>query len=312
MSSGAFAKLLIGFQTDISTIATEGFILFVNTSGLNYSKNQILPQTIRGNLNPVEPSDGNKNVAGQIVVPVDSIAFYYLLKAAFGDATQTGSGPYTHTFKLGNTRPYLTFEVQYTDLDTVKYFQYTGCKINGIQIKGGEDAELLATFDVVGAERSVENTSFHAAASTLSFSRLKNNQLTMKEGGSTISNATLVDLNINFNCDTSKFVIGGGGVLGTIPDGVASVSGNLETLLDDTTLIDKADDADESSLELTFSGGSTSQLILTLPEIKYTPNDPGIPGPQGLAVSLPFAGYYENASEATSFQAELVNSVDHS
>ena len=306
--TGAGSKVVIGFQDDIDTIATAGFVMAVNSSSLSASRNQNTAQTIRGNLNPVEPFDGNLSCSGDIVVPVDSIQFWYMLKAAFGDPTTTGSSsPYTHVFKAGNSRPFLTVEHQFLELAVPQYFQYTGVKVNSMAISMGDDGELTASFSVVGANRVIATSAFDSSPTALGFSRLKNNHLTLKEGGATISNAKLVDLTVNFNCDTDQYVIGGGGVLGSVPDGVMDVSGKLDGLFEDVGLLTKAVNSTESSLQATFTGGASSILDILLPEIKYTPADPGITGPKGLAVSLNYAAYYTDAAEATSVQITLTN-----
>ena len=310
--TGAGAQVVIGFQDDIDTIATDGFVVAINNSSLVASRSQNTPKTIRGDLNPVEPFTGNLSASGSITVPVDSIQFWYLLKAAFGDPTTAGSDPYTHTYKAGGTRPYLTVEHQFTELGTAKYFRYRGVKVNTVSFSMGDDGELTAKFDLVAANRTIESSAFDATPTTLGFARLQNNQLALEEGGSTISNAKMVSLDINFNCDTSNYVIGGGGILGSIPDGVMTVSGKLDTLFEDTTLLAKAIAETESSLKATFTGSSSSILDITLPEIKYAQNDPGIDGPQGLAVSLNYAAYYTNSSEATSVQMVLTNGEAHS
>lgn len=309
--TGAGSSVLIGFQSDIKTIATDGFVLAVNSSSLNASRNQTSPQTIRGDLNPVEPFAGNLSASGTIVVPVDSIQFWYMLKAAFGDPTTAGSSPYTHTYKAGTTRAFFTIEHQFTELGTAKYFQYIGCKVNSMSMSMGEDGELIASFEIVAASRTIATSSFDSSPTSLGFTRLKNSQMTLEEGGATISNAKMMDLTVAFNCDTSNYVIGGGGVLGSIPDGVMSVTGKLDTLFEDDSLLTKAVNSTETSLEATFTGSASSALVITLPELQYSPNDPGIDGPQGLAVSLNFSAYYTNATEETSVQIVLTNTEAH-
>jgi len=306
------ASVMIGIESAFKTIATDGFIMPVNSSGVKGSKNQTSPATIRGNLNPVEPFDGNWSVGGQIVVPVDSIAFWYWLQLAFGTPVTTGaSSPYTHTYKAGNGRPSFTLEHRFTELGTAKYFQYTGCKISSMSISAGSDGELIATFDVIGAVETIASTSFDASPTTLSLARLKNSHLTLKEGGSAIANAKMVDFNINFNLDTRNYVIAGGGVLGSLPDGVYSVTGNMNALFEDTALLAKAIAGTESSIELTFTGAATSILVIDFNELKYSPNSPGIDGPQGIAISLPFSAYYDNDASATSVLVTLTNAEAH-
>lgn len=310
--TGALAKVVIGVESAFKTIATDGFVMPVSSCSVKGSKNQIIPTTITGNLNPVEPLDGNVSVAGQVVCPVDSIAFWYWLQLALGNPTTSGaSSPWTHTFKAGTTRPSFTLEHQFTELGSSRYFQYTGCKISSMSLSAGDDGELIATFDIVGAVETIATSPFDVSPTTVTMNRLKNSHLELTEGGSSLTNGKLTDMAINFNLDTSNYVIGGGGVLGSLPDGVYSVSGNLSALFEDTTLLEKALNGTESSLVLTFTASASAVLVLTFPEIKYTPNSPGIEGPQGIAINLPFAGYYNDNTDATSFMAELTNTEEH-
>jgi hypothetical protein len=309
--SGAFSRLLLGFETTFKTAATAGFVMPINSSSVKGSRNQNTAATIRGNLNPVEPFDGNTSVSGQVVVPVDSIAFWYWLKALFGDPTTTGTSPYVHVFKAGNERPSLTLEHQFPDLDTAKYFQYTGCKVNGMSLNVGGDGELTASFDIIGAKETIAAASFDASPTAVGFSRLKNNQAAIQEGGSSATNVTQVDTSININCDSTQYVIGGGGELGSIPDGVMAVSGNFNALFENTISLEKAVNSTESSLQTTIADGPSSILDILMPELKYSLNSPGIDGPQGIAISLPYSAYYEDATEETSVQITLTNTEEH-
>lgn len=313
-ATGALSKLVMGFQADKDTTATDGFVMPVNKSTLKSSRNQIIPSTIRGNLNPTEPSDGNLSVAGDIEVPMDSIAMWYWFKAAFGAPTTSGTDPYIHVFKAGDSsapRPYLTIEHQFTDLSTPEYFMYTGCKVNSMSLNMGADSEFVASLSVVGIAETISTSSFDASPTTITMSRLKNNQMTLKEGGSAIANAKTTDCSINWNCDTDQYVIGGGGSLGAIPDGVMSVSGNLSALFESLTLLTKAMNSTESSLESTFTASASSALVIKFPELKYTRNSPGIEGPKGIVLNLPFGAYYDDGSDVTSVLVTLTNTEAH-
>jgi len=309
--TGAMAKVLIGFESAFKTIATAGFVMFINSSTVKGSSSMDPPGTIRGNLNPVEPDDGNISVGGQVVVPVDSIAFWYWLRLALGAPVTAGADPYTHTYKAGTTRESFTLEHQFTELGTSKYMQYTGCKIAAMSMSMGDTGELLATFDVVGAVETIATSSFDASATTLSMSRLKNSHLTLTEGGSSMTNAKVVDFTIDFGLDTTQYVIGGNRVRGSLNDGIYAVSGNLAALFEDTTLLEKAINDTESAIVLTFSNGASSALEITFPEIRYSRNAPGIEGPQGIAINLPFMGFYDDNADTTSMKVVLTNGEAH-
>lgn len=87
---GANVKLVVGFQADIETVATAGFRLPVNTIGLRPAQALSQAQTLTGSRQPSQPFRGNKDVSGQIVIPVDSRAMFYWLRGIFGTPATAG------------------------------------------------------------------------------------------------------------------------------------------------------------------------------------------------------------------------------
>jgi hypothetical protein len=55
-----------------------------NTNELSGTRNQTQPATIRGDRNPTEPIQGNKDVMGNLSVPLDTNGSGYLMSALFG------------------------------------------------------------------------------------------------------------------------------------------------------------------------------------------------------------------------------------
>ena len=309
---GVFSKLNMGFEGTFKSSPTDGFILPVNSSGIKASRAKNSPETIRGNRNAAEPFDGNLEVSGSIVVPVDSLAFWYWLKAMFGVPTTTGSSsPYTHEFKVGNSMPSIAIENQFTNIATPLYALFNGCKIKSFKMDLGGDGELTASIDVAGAKQTIGTSSFDATPTTIAMSRLKNSQVSITEGGTTLPNGTKLSINVDFGLDTSQYVIGSGGELGAIPEGIVKVSGNLTTLFEDATLLTKAINSTESNLVATISAGSASQLIIELNELQYALTAPTIDGPKGIQASLDFQAYYTDGTDASAIVATLINSAEH-
>ena len=50
---------------------------------------------------PLAPIKDAVTADGDVVVPIDAEAFGFWLKAAFGEPTTTGTGPWTHEFRSG-------------------------------------------------------------------------------------------------------------------------------------------------------------------------------------------------------------------
>jgi hypothetical protein len=314
-ATGALSKIVIGFEASAyGTAAVDGFDVPFVSSSLKLDRNKQTSPIIRGDFNPVKPTPGNKVVSGTIVVPFDSIASYYWLKAAFNTVDTTGtSSPYTHSFTMEGTtkRKSLTIEHQYLDLDTPQYFMYTGCKISRMSFSTGGEGELLLNLDVVGSDREIDTSSFDAEPTEVGYEPLNQSQAALKEGNTTYADATNVTYEINFNPDTSQYVIGGGGALGAIPDGVIAVTGNLSALFTDVALLSKAAADTETSLEVTYTGSSSSKVIADFPELQFSESDPPIEGPQGIVVSLPWSAYYDDGSDESAVVIQLVNTEEH-
>lgn len=306
---GSNASIAIGFESAYKTVATVGFVLPFNTCGVVGTKTRNSAATIRGNRSPVAPFSGNQDVGGPIVVPADSVAMAYWLHAMFGAPGTSGGGPYVHEFKIGASMPSFTLEKAFTDLASAVYERFLGCKIASCGITAGGDGELLVNMNILGASQSEQTSAFDAAPTAVSLARVENFDAAITEGGSSLTNATELTINIDFGLDPNQFVIGAGGARGDIPEGVCAITGTLRTLFESKALLDKALNDTESSLKLTITASSSSVLEFEIQELLYAVNGIPVDGPQGLLVNLDFSGYYDGGAEASALVARLTNGV---
>lgn len=304
---GSTSKLMIGWESTFKTPATTGFIMPYNTSGVSGQQAMNSVATMRSGRNPRAGYLGNKDVNGPLIVPVDSIAMLYWLKAMFGTATVTGS--YVHEYKIGDTMPSFTLEHQYPDLDTAAYEQFYGCKIASASFDFGGDGELVGNLNVVGADYSLESSAFDGSPTTITEARLANSQAAFEEGGASFALARRVKMDIDFGLDTDQFVIGGGGVRRSLPEGVVAVKGELEACFENTSLLTKAENSTETSLKVTCTGSATSVFELELQELTYERKSPGIQTPGGIVITLGFNAYYSDGSEASAIVARVTNAI---
>lgn len=312
-ATGALSKMVIGFESVATgTIATAGFEVPFVSSSLTLNKNKLPSSVIDGDYNPKIPHSGNKIVSGQVVVPMDSLASWYWFKSMFNTLTTTGLSPYAHEFKMTGTtaRTALTIECQYLDLATPQYFQYLGCKINNVSFGFGSEGEILMTMDIVGMSRTIATSAF-CTPTDVGYAPLDNSDASLKEGGTTFADSTSLDCSIGFNISTDLYTIGGGGTLNDVVDNRMSVSGNNAFLFKDVTLLNKGVNDTESSLEITLSQSASSKVVIEFPEIQYAEADPGIPGPQGLLVTLPWQAYYDDNADASSVVVTVTNTEAH-
>lgn len=303
---GRKAQLLLDYETTFGQdpATPVGKQMPFNTCSLRGARNLVEDGVIRNTRNPAQPSRGNQNVEGDVVVPVDVIGIGYWLRAMFGAPTTTGVGPYTHTFKPGDSQPSLVLAKEFMDVG--QYLKYNGCKISKMAVTFGGDGELTMTLTIMGAKETVGVSSYDATPDAITLTRFNQFQATIQEGGVACAIGTEVRLEVDFDLDGDQYVIGGGGIRGDIPEGMVKPSGSITALFQDATLLNKAVNGTESSLKVTLTSGTNSLEIL-IPELIYEQQSPGVEGPRGIRIQLPFRGYYEDSAEAAVIQVKLTN-----
>jgi len=310
-ATGALAELLFEFETTWGSdpASPDALSLPFNSCDIAGSQAKNTAQTITGNRNPVRPFGGNIDAAGSIVVPVDYTAMWYWLKLMFGDPTTTGTGPYTHTFTIGDSMPSAVIEKHFDDINT--FMHYNGMMAQSFAVSFGGDGELTMTINVAGKSETLPTSVYDATPTSVSLGRLNNFDAAFTEGG-TPNNicATQVDINVDFGLDLESRCIGGSGYRNAIPVGIVGVSGTLTGLYEDDTIVDKGAAGTESSLDITLTSG-TNSLAFYIDELEYERVTVPIPGPQGLLQTANFQGYYDDDADASAIRVVLINDDAH-
>lgn len=305
---GGNGRVAIDFETTFGTTPAVPVAkkMPINKSNITGKQNMTESATITGLRSPVAPSLGNIDVSGNIEAPLTVRDFGWWLKGALNVPTTTGAGPYIHTFKIPTAQPSMTIEQGFTDI--AQYFLYNGCKISKMGFNFGGDGELTASIDIMGAKETLGTTPFDATVDSMVFDRFANFQAAILEGGSAIANCTEASIDIDFGLDGNTYCIGGAGFRSEIAEGIVSVSGSIKAMFKDAALLAKAIAGTESSLKITLTNGAHI-LEITVPELVYERATPGIDGPGGVFVTLPFKGYYQNDAAASAIQIKLTNDV---
>jgi hypothetical protein len=222
------------------------------------------------------------------------------------------SSLWKHTFKIHPTNklPSMTIERGYLDLDTPQYFQYLGCKVNSMQLSFGGDGQLVCNMGVMGADEVLTPTAYDNGITSYNYyiDEFQNFEATIKEGNVASDVIKTFSLEVNNNLDGSAYVIAGAGKRKYMPEGIASVTGNVNALFENTSLLAKATADTETSIEYLLTKSSGESLKIKLNELTFAPKSPSVSGPSGVVVDLNYSAYYLNDSSASAVIVELVNS----
>lgn len=320
IARGYKTQCLLDYEKSFGTApdSVGGHILPINSFGLNVSRAKNTAATLTGRRDPVEPFDGNVEVTGDVVVPVDTRAFPWWLKLLMGAPSTTSAQVreepeqqtvYTHVFKIGDTSPSGIVQVRY-GTDPVTYGRFNGCKVSTLALTTGGDEELTATLTLAGRDAEYSTTNYNSAASTVTMRRLNNFQASLKHDEAELATVTQVDLTIDNGLDTSIRTLGSKGMVYDIPEGTMSITGTATMLFTGLDILNAAMVNTETSLELTWKIDDNNFITVALPELQFQYQGPVVEGPSGVTVEQPFVAYYADADEDTCCTITVVNDVE--
>lgn len=284
--SGGSGALGLGLQLPIVSIDL-GLMRASNKSAV-----------LRGDRNPTAGSLGNKTVSGNLVTEPGHRDICFLMKHLLGGVTTTGSGPYTHVIKVSDLPPGLTIDKYFSDIGQVE--RYLGCRMNSMSFTATDDGILQCTFAVVGSTEVDDTAPLDAGPHLYAIQGFALPKVTITEGGSPMTIAKNFQLTISNNLDTSiGRVVGNGGALSDLPEGIMSVDGSFDILFQNVTLLNKCKNETVTQIAMTFTQGSFS-WVLALNEVLYEVSEPKVSGPLGIVVQMKFYGFYSSDAAASS------------
>jgi hypothetical protein len=310
---GYLSTLVMDWETayGVAPASPAGLAMPYNSCGLKGNLEQSAPGTITASRNPVEPSDGNLPVDGPLVVPVDTTAFAHWLRAMFGLPATTGSGPYVHTFTVGDLQPSFLIDRKFADpAAAIVYVRHNGVKIGSWRTAiAGAGGELTAELQLHAGGETKGAAPYDPSPAAVTLARLQMKPCTVTEGGAGLAGIVKeADFTVNFGLDTDQFTVDAVGGRGDIPEGVLTVEGNVTALFKNTALLDKAFAGTKSSLAFEWVAGGHG-LKVEFPEIRYGRSIPEAEGPKGVLLRLPFHAFYASDPAASAVKAVLTNNV---
>lgn len=284
-------------------------VVFLTTS-LKAEQSLIQDESIRGNRNRVAPVQGNLNVTGAIVVNLSETSHALLLKHTFGSVSTTGSeDPWTHTLSHGDLPVGLVIEKGFTDIS--EFHKFNGCRVSSLDVAATPEGFVTATFNIMGATEARSATSYDATKTTYLHEAFTSFQGTLSESGSPIATVTNFNFSISNELDEDGYAIDGSEERRDLPEGDVVVTGSIEMFFEDDVLLAKARAGTETSLEIVLDKGVSParKVTFTIPELKLGRSGPEISGPKGIKVTFDFTAYYDDSTEASTVECEIVNGL---
>lgn len=287
--------------------------LNIRSESLGSTKNLFQSETINQYRSVVGLGDGNLAVAGNLVTDLFPEGMEILLRHLLGKPTvaTTGSGPYTHILK-GDAAYMEGLSIEKGFVNINKFFKYTGCRVNSMNINLIQEGFHEVTFDFLGKVEEV------AATTQIDGTAVYGNKngftgyqcvVASNHTGSYVDLGNVVSgsISINNNYETDKYVLGSPYRASALP-GKRECTGDFTVFFEDTVLYEIYKTGVECGLKFTFTNVTGQSMIFEFPICKIGGEAPKIASAGGVNLPLNFQARRSDVEE-TDVILTLINTV---
>lgn len=182
------------------------------------------------------------------------------------------------TLTNGTTKSSFFIETNFTDITGVKYFE--GMRVDSVDLQVQSAQIATGTFNFMGergftASTTVVSTLTSAGTTTPMTSAA--NVGTIRENGVALTNAVQsFSMTLSNNMFARPQV--GSKTTSAHGDGSVSIEGQLAVYFEDISLYTKMIDHTTTDISMRFTDDASNVIVLTLPALKLTGGNPGVPG----------------------------------
>lgn len=307
---GFLSKLRMGFETEFGKIplSPKTYDLPFNSFGISLTQALNTAQTMRGTRNPMEPFAGNKDVSGDLVLPLDVICIGYAFRGLFGlPATTAGStgDPNTHVFKIQNQTQSMWFETDFS-INPTSYVQTTGVRFGSFSMDTGGDGELTCSFTAMGKDQSTSAASKAGSPVSPDFLRLNNSMGKLLLDDVECGIATSFGIKLDNGLDGDAYGLGGGGTRLEIGEGIAAVNGTISVLFQDMDLVNAALNGTKKKAQVVFERTEGS-VSFDVQEMLLEPKTPAITTPSMIRLEMNWQGFHDSGALGSALAVTLTN-----
>jgi hypothetical protein len=233
---------------------------------------------------PLAPVKDAVTADGDVVVPIDAEAFGFWLKAAFGETTTSGTGPYTHEFRSGGwTLPSMSIETAMPEIP--RYAMYSGCVLDQLSWQMQRSGLLTATAKLVAQGEAVATTSAAGTPAQPALKRFGHFNGSITRNGAALGNVVSAEITYSNNLDRIETIRSDGRIDGADPS-IAALTGRVEVRFADQTLVAQAIAGDPCELEFAYALPSGESFTFTAHAVHLPRPRIEIAGPQGVQATF--------------------------
>ena len=295
-SQGSRSSLSFITESTFGTTPAGDFAnLPFSTHSLNLTKDVLAGTDIEADRMPRVNRQGNRQVAGDIVVDLRDGDYDVLLESAMLNAWAT------NVLKVGTTPKFISVEDYAADIDQARLF--TGLSVSTMGISLAPNQMVTTTFGMVGKDMTMSATekTQTAASGAAPFDAYSGDISIGNVGGAAaVAIVTALDFTLN-NSYAPTFVIGDDSAP-SLEYGRAEVEGTMTAYFEDASLINRFLNETETEIEVSVNDPTgANAYTFSFPRVKINSADVGVDGPTSRMISMSFVALYDT-TEATNLK----------
>ncbi len=234
-----------------------GQLVYLSSLGLQAQQNRVDDPTITGGRGVRRSGRGNISIGGGMSMAIAPENCGRFLKHLIGAPTTTGAGPYVHTFVPTDLPVGFVIEKDYTTEIASKVERFNGCRIASATFACPQEGIQTVDYQVVGRKRTIGTAALDASLTDPGHDAFEGFDGILKIAGTQVGGIIAANFSISNNIDDTLYTFPASGDTAglrySLAEGRAAISGTLETVFEDFTLVDLAAAGTETTIELLLS-----------------------------------------------------------
>jgi hypothetical protein len=295
-SQGSRSSLSFVTEATFGTTPAGDFAnLPFSTHSLNLTKDVLTGTDIEADRMPRVNRQGNRQVAGDIVVDLRDGDYDLLLESAMLNTFAT------NVLKVGVAPKFFSIEDYAADIDQARLF--TGMSVSTMGISLAPNQMVTTTFGMVGKDMTMSATekTQTAASGAAPFDAYSGDISIGNVGApSAVAIVTALDFTLN-NSYAPTFVIGDDSAP-SLEYGRAEVEGTMTAYFEDAALINRFLNETETAIQVSVDDPTgANAYTFDFPRVKINSADVGVDGPTSRMVNMSFVALFDS-TEATNLK----------
>lgn len=288
-SQGSRSSLSFVTEATFGTTPAGNFAnLPFSTHSLNLTKDILAGTDIQADRMSRVNRQGNRQVAGDIVVDLRDGDYDLLLESAMLSTFAT------NVLKVGVAPKFFSIEDFAADIDQARLF--TGMSVSSMAISLAPNQMVTTTFGMVGKDMTISATekTQDAASGAQPFDAYSGDISIGTVGSpSAVAIVTALDFTLN-NAYAPTFVIGDDSAP-SLEYGRAEVEGTLTAYFEDASLINRFLNETETAIRVSVDDPTgANAYIFDFPKVKINSADVGVDGPTSRMITMSFVALYDS------------------